>query len=399
MPRAQKERTDLSAAFVKSAPPGEHWDGKEAGLGLRVSARGKRTWFLRYRAAGGQYRRFSIGEYPEMGLKEARDAAQTKKAEVSKGQDPAALRKVTFGELAEAALAYIDPQTRPSTVALRRQMLDLDLLPRWRNRPASTIRRADVAALGRDITARGAPSAANRTVALVRLLYNAGIDLELVEVNPAARPGRFLQKESPRERDLSPDELRAILQAAGAEAPEPRAFAELALFTAQRAGAVAGARWEELDLGAQLWTIPAEAGRKFSGHARLVPLSTAAVTTLARLWEHSREGEPYLFPARDRTKGPHWTNWQKLNGRLRTRSKVTGWSLHTFRTAFRTAATRDLGIHAEVADAVLGHTLGTVGHLHYNADKARYLLPEKADALRRWAEYLEHLTQGTKAKR
>ena len=397
MPRVQAERADLSAGFVKTAPAGEHYDGKEAGLGLRVSPLGKRAWFLRYRAPGGSQRRYALGEYPSLGLSEARIAARDRKAEVSQGADPAARRALTFGEMAEEALAIIEPQTRPRTVKERRRMLDLDLLPRWRNVPASAIRRADVAALGREIADRGAGVTANRTIALVRLLYNAGLDLELVDANPATRPGRFLQKEAPRERDLSGKELKAIRAAIAKEGPEPRTFAELALATAQRAGAIAAARWEEFDLAGALWTIPPEPGRKFAGHPRLVPLSPLAVAALERLQEVTEEREEHLFPSRDKSKGPHWANWQKLNARLRTRSKVKGWSLHTFRTAFRTTATRDLGLPAEVADAVLGHALDSVGHVHYNADKARYLLPEKADALRRWAAYLEKVAKGQEA--
>lgn len=392
MPRVEAKRKDLSAPFVEKAPPGEHYDGKEAGLGLRVSPQGKRAWFLRYRAPGGAHRRYSLGSFPSLGLSEARAKARDRKAEVSQGADPAARRALTFGDMAEKALAIIEPQTRPRTVKERRRMLALDLLPRWRNVPAASVRRADVAALGKEIAARGAGVTANRTIALVRLLYNAALDLELVDANPATRPGRFLQKEVPRERDLSGKELKAIRKAVGKEGPEARAFVELCLYTAQRAGAVAAARWEEFDLAAELWTIPPAAGRKFSGHARLVPLSTLALGALERLKEVTEQGEPHLFPSRDKTKGSHWTNWQKINSRLRTRSKVKGWSVHTFRTAFRTTATRDLTVPAEVADAVLGHTLGTVGHIHYNADKARYLLPEKAEALQRWADYLEKVS-------
>ena len=389
MPRVEAKRKDLSAPFVEKAPPGEHYDGKEAGLGLRVSPKGKRAWFLRYRGPGGTHRRYALGTFPAVGLKEARLRARDRKAEVSQGYDPAARRALTFGDIAEQALAIIEPKTRPSTIKERRRMLDHDLLPRWRDVPAASVSRSDVATLGKEIAGRGSPVTANRTISLVRLLYNAALDLELVDANPATRPRRFLQDEAPRERDLSGDELEAIQRAAGDEAPEARAFVELCLYTAQRAGAVAAARRDEFDIAGRLWTIPPTPGRKFSGYARLVPLSELALEALHRLREVSGDSNPYLFPSRAEAEKPHWTNWHKIIGRLRTSSKVKGWSVHTFRTAFRTTATRDLNVPADVADAVLGHTLGTVGHIHYNADKAGYLLPEKADALQRWADYLE----------
>ena len=401
MPKPCADRTDLTAAFIKSASPGEHWDATVPGFGLRVSPKGRRAFFVRYRTRiGKKQRREALGEFPRISLADARNRARQRLGDVAKGLDPfSSSTIITFAEVAESALALMAEKTRTRTVLERRRICDKDLLPRWGERSASDIRRGDVAALAQEITERGAPVAANRTLALVRAIFNAAVDLELVDANPASRPDRFLLAEKPRETALSKAQLRKIFKAAGAEGPEARAFFWLCVATAQRAGAVAAACWTEFDVGEALWTIPAEERRKFKGYARLVPLSALALNALETLRAEALTDSPYLFPSRAATTFPHWTNWSGVYRRPRDRSKVPGWSMHTLRATFRTTATRELGVSAEVADAVLGHALTTVGHVHYQADKGSFLVVEKRDALSRWASFLQGVEGASKSSK
>lgn len=382
----------FTAPFVESAPPGEHFDAKEGGLGLRVSPKGKRAWFFRFRTPDKRQKRESLGAFPDVTLKDARRRAVVRRGEVAEGrwtppEAGAVEEALTFGAVARQALDLMADTTRPRTVEERERILQKDLLPRWGNRPAEDISRADVAKLAKEIKA---PIMANRVLSLVRSIFNAGIDLELVATNPAARLKRFLRQEEPRSRLLTADELKKILGAMEVEGPGGRAFFGLVAYTAQRAGAVGLARWKEFDLEAGTWTIPAEDGRKFKKYPRLVPLNKGALDALTILREVGVRGE-YLFPSRNGCKAPTWTNRGNLTRRLRKESKVDGWNLHDIRTAFRTLATRELGIRADTADAVLGHAISSVGFTHYEADKSTYLLPEKREALEAWGKYLEGL--------
>ena len=389
MPKPRADRTDLTAAFIKTAPPGEYWDAQVPGFGLRVSPKGKRAFFVRYRTRGGKQRREALGEFPHVSLADARNRARQRIGDVAKGLDPfAPSKRQSFKAVAARALEIMAESTRPRTVQERQRILDRDLLPRWGDRAATGIRRGDVAALAQEIAARGAPVAANRTVALVRAIFNAAVDLELVDANPASRPDRFMRAEKPREMALSKAQLGKILKAVSAEGPEARAFFWLCIATAQRAGAVAAACWTEFDVEGAIWTIPSEERRKFKGYARLVPLTVPALGALDTLRAEAPADSPHLFPSRTGAAVPHWTSWSAATRRIRERSGVPGWSMHTLRATFRTTATRELGVSAEVADAVLGHALTTVGHVHYQADKGGFLLVEKRDALSRWASYL-----------
>ena len=174
-------------------------------------------------------------------------------------------KALPFQEAAEEALELMAHRTRPLTVRERRRILEKDILPAWGDRLAKDIRRADVVALAREIAARGSPVMANRTLSLIRALFNAMLDLEMVDANPATRLHRFLQEEKPRARALAKGTLKGIRKAVQEEGPKARAFVGLCLFTVQRAGAVAASRWGEFDLEAETWTIPPEAGRKFKG--------------------------------------------------------------------------------------------------------------------------------------
>ena len=64
------------------------WDEDYPGFGLRISASGRRTWILMYRM-GKTLRRFTLGQYPTLGLAEARSRARDALHEVDHGQDPA----------------------------------------------------------------------------------------------------------------------------------------------------------------------------------------------------------------------------------------------------------------------------------------------------------------------
>ena len=421
--RRAEDARSFSAPWIPKAPPGEHHDAACKGLGLRVSAKGTRSWFVRVQLADGRQVRRKLGEYApaspsHMSLSDAREAADVKRRAAKDGTLGEARpdRPLTFGEMATKAMVFMAADTRARTIAERERILHRNLLPAWRHRPAKEISRADVAVLAKSVASKGtepdpgkegkgsakrkrrpAPVMANRIISFARALFNAAIDLELVETNPIARPKRFMKRETPPTRSLKPAELKAIMAALGEEGPGARAFTGLALHTVQRAGAIAAARWDEFDEEAGVWTIPVAEGRKIKGYPRKIPLSPGALRALRILGEEIPRHPVYLFPSRPKAKTPHvgGSFHNNIVRRLRAASKMDGWSLHDLRTTFRTTMTsKRFGVTSEVADLCLSHDLATVGHKHYTDEKSEYLLDEKREALDRWAEFLEALAKG-----
>ena len=120
---------------------------------------------------------------------------------------------------------------------------------------------------------------------------------------------------------------------------------ELIALTAVRAGEARGARWDEIDMDAATWTIPAsrmKAGREFA-----VPLSTGALDVLQRARALSGES-PFVFPSRSGGLLP-----VKAPGRVLRRSGVAS-TPHGFRSSARSWMA-ETGVPAEVAEACLAH--------------------------------------------
>src|SRR5206468_7260090 len=114
----------------------------------------------------------------------------------------------TVGDLANE---YLERWAKPRKRSWKEdeRILDKDVLPLWRWSKAKDITRGDVIALLDRIVDRGAPIAANRTLAVVRRMFNFALSRDLVSANPCAQvkpPG----KEHQRDRVLSADELRIL---------------------------------------------------------------------------------------------------------------------------------------------------------------------------------------------
>jgi hypothetical protein len=193
----------FSEALVRAAKPRggkrtAYSDGATPGLELRVSPNGAKTWAFRYRDAAGRTLRLVLGSFPSMGLKDAREAALSARANVSKGGDPQRAKKAaaaearaqkvrTVQELAAAYLEAAETRNRPSSAAVDRQRIDTHILPKLGALPIDAVTRAQVRELVNEIGKRGQGVTANRVAAIVvRLFRFARDELDMAVQNPAA---------------------------------------------------------------------------------------------------------------------------------------------------------------------------------------------------------------------
>lgn len=380
------------------------WDELLDGFGVRVGASGAKTYFVRYRANGKQ-RRLTIGRHPVLALAAARDKARAVLVAAQGGDDPALERQVrkstdvTFAALATEVMESKAESTRERTRRARKQILAAELLPEWRRRPAASITRRDVVLLVEKIARRGAPVLANRTLSLIKLLFNEAVEREFagIENNPAQRvrpPGT----EGVRDRYFSRKELKELWKALEPESGTIRGFIKLAFLTTQRGHSVASMQWKDVDAEAGLWRIPAESFK--GGRDHLVPLSSEALEMLAELRPAESKPSGYIFRStRSDGRAPHFASWNPAVRRLRERMDVTDWGLHDARRSFRTWVIRPVapadardpagcGIDPRVADSCLGHLDPLLGTRRYQGDKLTFLLAEKRDALERWGRFV-----------
>lgn len=383
--------TKLTARTVESVKPPlsgrlELRDDDVIGLILRVVASGRKTWSVWYRF-NGRASRLTLGTFPTLGLADARKLAQAALREAALGKDPAAtkreLRKAeTFKELAED---YIERHAKPNKSSWRedRRALDRDLLPRLGNRKAREIKRRDILNILEDIKARGAPILANRTLEIVKKLFNWAVEQEILEFSPAAVIKPVADKQT-RERVLTDDEIRAVWLALDAESAKVRAIFRLLFLTAQRKGEVSRMGAEQFDWSGSVWTIPAEHSK--NGRAHRVPLSTLAREIVDAFRPESDEGS-WLFAA-EHGDGPV-TRLEKAVARIRKLSKVD-FCPHDLRRTVASKMTGDLRVGRFVVERLLNHTDNSVTAVY---DRHSYD-HEKREALALWAERLSQIVKG-----
>ncbi|WP_036281903.1 site-specific integrase [Methylocystis sp. ATCC 49242] len=417
----------LTDAFVRSIKPGatraEYWDAKVSGLCLRMTPTGVATWTFRYRPQGStSFKRLNLGRYPEVSLAKARERAETQRVAVSGGADPQgeirsrreqSARALTFGKL---AAEYLQRYARIQKKSWQQDelLLRVHVLPEWNGRGVDKLTRADAAALLDKIAVR-APSSANRTHTVMSKVFNWAVDSGLLENSPMTRMKKRA-RETPKERVLSPGEIRVLWRALERSniAPAVAAAMRFLLLTGQRPGEVteiALAEIKDVDNGARA-RIELPAARMKGGRAHVVPLAPMALEIVRAQMRDMVEGQAHLFPSTFASRGPiarHSVS-QAVRRIVPTLTpdgpdreavlslKANPPTPHDFR---RTVATglAALGVLREDRMALLAHSYGDIHSMHYDKHDR---FKEKRAALELWeahiAEILEPATGGNVVK-
>ena len=349
----------------------ELWDDRARGLCLRVFPSGKASWTYRYRPRGGGGRkRVGLGEYPTVGLAEARRRADRIRGEVSGGADPAAERRaqreaVTVGCLAARYMAEeIEPKRKPATAALYRKYFRLHILPAIGRRRARDLTHGDVAKLHRTIGAH-APVTANRVTSLLGSLFTwAGRAGEVPRgTNPARDIAHF--REQPRERFLSSEELarlgEAMREAEGSFSASPIAALRLLLLTGCRVGEILTLKWDHVDFERGLLLLPdSKTGRK------TITLNAPALAVLAGLPHVG----PFVILGDDpeRPRADLNRPWRAVA----KRAGLDGVRLHDLRHSFASVGA-GLGLGLPIVGKLLGHSVPstTARYAHLDSDPLR----------------------------
>jgi integrase len=265
----------------------------------------------------------------------------------------------------------------------KRRAITKDAMPAFGNRPMDAITRTDVRNLLDSITDRGAPIHANRMLAYLRRLFNWAVERDIIASSPVAGI-KALAAERSRDRTLSPDELAAVWQCTY-QVPDPfGSFFRMLILTGQRRNEVAGARWEEIDLGKGEWTIPAERAKNGKAHLVHLPPAPDILSTAPRL-----DGSDYIFTTTGRTS---ISGFSKAKAMLDKASGVSGWTIHDLRRTFATLATGELGIEPQIVDKILNHLSGAVTGIAAVYQRHAYL-DQRRNAMDRWGIYVTKLAR------
>ncbi len=305
---------------------------------------------------------------------------------------------------------YAKNNTKRTTWMELKRQLEVDVLPKWGDRPIASISRQDVTELLNAIADRGSPVQANRTLARLKTLFRWVVDEELVASDPTARL-RKIVKETARDRALTDDEIRLFW--AGCDKldwPFGPMF-KLLLLTAQRRDEVGGMEWSEIERREKTeWTIPREKAKNDRAHqVHLSEFALEIIQDLPRMSRRRAQGassEPslYVFTTNgERPVSGFSKAKRRLDGHMKRllsaqieeskkdpeRAEIEGWILHDLR---HTAATgmAGLNIAPHVVDRILNHVSGTIRGVAAVYNRHAYLEERKA-ALEAWGRHVESL--------
>lgn len=395
-------------AWVRAGKP---IAGKSDGDGLTftLSTRGTATWVFRYRL-GGKQRELTIGNYPTITLKRARELATEARAKVQQGIDVAREKQerkiwlAAAGTVKELCEEYFrrTVEGRVSRPDIIREMLDRDLIPKLGRLWIAEVKPQDIDGMIRAIVDRGAPVMANRVLATTKAVFDYAIRRHWIEQNPAAAFRRIDAggEEKARTRALSEDELirlLKVLQDAGPVFSTYHLAVKLLLVTAVRVSELIEATWAEFDLDSEqpIWRLPVariKTGKNMGGRDFTIPLPAAAVQWLREIKRTSFASD-YVFPARRRmgkpTMSPATLNW--VMGEIN--HGLEHFTLHDLRRTARTHLAR-LGVAPHVAERCLNHKLPGINDTYDTHD----YLAERRLALNALADLLVRLDRGEAGK-
>ena len=402
---------DLTVKALENLKPGttrrEVPDGHTRGLFFVLQPSGAASWALRYRFAG-RPKKLTLGPYPAIDIKTARQRAAEAIQAVARGDDPGEAKQAAKAEARKAAepqdkgfiesvtaqfiQRYAARNTKEKTCRETERILHREVLGAWRGRELASITRAEVHELLDGIVDRGATVQANRVLAALRRMCGWAVERGIIAASPCAGV-RAPALEQNRDRVLSDEEIVKLWAALDKIGWPFGPGAKLLLLTGARREEVTSMTWSEIDLEARTWTIPKE--RAKNGVAHEVPLSDQAVQILKALpaVAHLKGAPAFVFTTTGKTAV---SGWSRAKTQIdRELPAVPAWTLHDLR---RTAASgmAGLGIAPHVVEAVLNHKSGSIKGVAAVYNRYNYK-DEKRGALAAWGRKVEALTTGKAA--
>lgn len=379
-------RDELTAMAVRAlAAPGLHRDA--GGLYLQVQKAGQRSWIYRY-TLRGRTRDMGLGGYPAVSLAEARRLRDARRA-----AEPARHGGPTFREAAEAHIAAKAAEWSNLKHGTQwAATLKTYAYPAIGSKQARDVSVADMLAILTPIWETKNVTATRVRCRIEAILGSASVRGEWADyANPAVWRGRLMHLLASPKRvhqvknhpALPFEEVAGFMRKLRrVDAVGARAL-EWTILTMARTGMTLTATWAEVDVQAQVWTVPAARmkGRKGERKAFRLPLSNAAIAVLdqTRALRRPDRGD-YIFPSPMRA-GQHLSNATMAKVLDRLLDSGVEAEVHGFRATARTWGAEVTSHNSDICEVALAHKLpGGATRLAYDRgelfDKRRVLMDD-----------------------
>lgn len=235
------------------------WDTDIKGFGLRVSSSGKKSYIIDYRNSNRQQRRMNLGTAGDVKAEWARKEAKQVLAKVVQGQDPLQQQRSnadkfaampTLSEYSEIWLIEAEKTKKPKSLELDHANLKNHIGPALGGKKLNEITRVMLRRFHAGM--KSTPYQANRCLALLHTIFNAGIDDKLIDENPATGVSKF--KEEKRERIFTANDWHTLNQTmielvrVGRVRHSTRIMFLLIAMTGARRDEIRCVRWDQVDL-------------------------------------------------------------------------------------------------------------------------------------------------------
>ncbi|MBN9696509.1 MAG: integrase arm-type DNA-binding domain-containing protein [Zoogloea sp.] len=399
----------LTDTAIKAAKPADKpvkmSDGD--GLYLLIHPSGGKWWRFDYRF-DGKRKTLSMGVYPEVSLRDARDRRDDARRKIANQIDPGEHRKANKNARADAVANSFETVARewftkmlstwtPDHADKIIKRLERDVFPWMGDKPIADLSAPAVLTTIRRIEARGRLETAHRALQNCGQVFRYAVATGRAERDPTGdlRGALPPTREKHMAAITDPVEVGALLRAIDAFRGTliVQSALKLSALVFVRPGELRQAEWAEIDLDKGEWNIPAS---RMKGWARkgittphLVPLAPQAVAILRDLQPLTGRGM-HVFAGRDPKKP---MSNAAVNAALRrmgydTKTEMTG---HGFRAMARTILHEELGVDREAIEHQLAHAVPDALGTAYNRTK---FIKERRAMMQRWADYLDKLKTG-----
>lgn len=377
------------------------------GLYLEVSPKGGRWWRFKYSFMGRE-KRISLGVYPDVSLKLARERATEVRKQVTVGTDPSEVRQAqkeaqqrgadqdSFEAITREWFRTVyQPSVSPGQATRTLRRLERDVLPWIGKDPIQLVTAAKVLQVLRRVEDRGAIETAHRELHAIGQVFRYGVATGRQEQDPtrdlrgALKPFQTTHMASITEPERVGALLRAIDAYEGTFAV--RCALKLAPLTFVRPGELRGAAWAEFDLEGGLWRIPAARMKgtlteKAGGKDHIVPLSTQAIDIINELKPLTGH-HPHLFPS-IRGRGRVMSDMTLTAALRRIGFDGEEMTAHGFRAMARTMLVERLDFNESIVEAQLAHRVRDALGRAYNRTQ---FVEQRGKMMQVWADYLDQL--------
>jgi integrase len=392
-------RTRISDAALRAAKPANKSYKITVGgaLYLEVLPSGTKSWRWKYRLAGRE-NRFVLGTYPDVGLSDARIKRDAARRLVKQGINPAHEQKLAQLKLANQAretfisvsAEWLERGAKKWTPTVHRHhknMLGRYVLPSIGSLPMRQITPAHVLSIVKQIEH---PTAARTAMRLIGAVSRLAVATLRADTDPTAPlRGSLDSHETEHHRALKAPELADFVRGIDTMPCEPatKAAFKLALWSLMRSKEVIGARWDEFDLEARTWTIPAERMKMREEH--IIPLPHQAIAMLQEMQLLAGHLE-LLFPNRkDRRRAAAHTMLRRPLEKMNAT-----FSPHSIRSTGSTML-NEMGYRADLIEKQLAHEERNASRRAYDRST---LIEERRPMMQQWADYLDALANGSTKK-